>query len=144
MRQYVSRSAWRVLGLVACAALVGACHAFDPEGDEPFQPPAAFRVWWAKTEACSGRRADFDRIEWLVVEGPSFPCKSGQCVGHWESNHRIWIAREWIDDEMVVRHEMLHDLIDKPGHPAPFGTDCPLTWETWKNGAAGLRIAQID
>jgi hypothetical protein len=33
---------------------------------------------------------------------------------------------------MVVRHEMLHDLMRRSGHPnPPFGSGCPLTWETW-------------
>jgi hypothetical protein len=44
-------------------------------------------------------------------------------------------------DEMVVRHEMLHELIGKPGHPnPPFGQGCPLTWATWNGGAAGLDV----
>jgi hypothetical protein len=44
-------------------------------------------------------------------------------------------------DEMVVRHEMLHDLIGRPGHPAPpFGQGCPLTWETWNSGSAQLEV----
>jgi hypothetical protein len=33
---------------------------------------------------------------------------------------------------MVVRHEMLHDLMRRSGHPSPpFGTGCPLTWDSW-------------
>jgi hypothetical protein len=37
---------------------------------------------------------------------------------------------------MVVRHEMLHDLIGRSGHPnPPFGEGCPLTWATW-NGTS--------
>jgi hypothetical protein len=134
-----------VLCAVALGASLGACHGFDPEGDTPFDPPPAYREWWAKTQACSGLAADFDRVHWSVVDGYSFPCKSGECVGHWESNHHIWIAKRWLDDEMVVRHEMLHDLIDYPGHPnPPFGSECPLTWETWAGGAAGLRAGPID
>jgi hypothetical protein len=36
-------------------------------------------------------------------------------------------------NEMVVRHEMLHDLLDRAGHPdPPFGNPCPLTWATWQ------------
>ncbi len=33
---------------------------------------------------------------------------------------------------MVVRHEMLHELLQRGGHPTPpFGSGCPLTWATW-------------
>ena len=143
--EYVSRFAGRLLVAGVCAATMMACNGFDPEEDTPFEPPAVYREWWNKTQGCSGRKADFDRIRWSVVEGYSFPCKSGQCVGHWESNHHIWIAREWLSNEMVIRHEMLHDLLAQSGHPnPPFGADCPLTWETWKGGSAGLKVARID
>ena len=140
----VSRAASRGLWAALCAATLG-CSAFEPEGDMPFEPPATYREWWNKTQACSGRAADFDRIRWSVIEGNSFPCKSGQCVGHWESSHHIWIAKEWVSNEMVVRHEMLHDLLDEGGHPnPPFGADCPLTWESWKGSVASPELPHID
>jgi hypothetical protein len=126
-----------ILGLNGCS--------FDPEGDIPMDPPAVYREWWAKTQACSGLGGNFDRIRWSVVEGPSFPCASGQCAGHWRNDHHIFLASDWVMDEMVVRHEMLHDMIGRPGHPTPpFGQGCPLTWETWKRdglemGAGRLR-----
>jgi hypothetical protein len=45
---------------------------------------------------------------------------------------------------MVVRHEMLHDMIGMPGHPAPpFGLGCPLTWDTWDGGAPQLGISDL-
>jgi hypothetical protein len=38
---------------------------------------------------------------------------------------------------MVVRHEMLHELMRRAGHPnPPFGNGCPLTWETWPSSQA--------
>jgi hypothetical protein len=134
-------------GLCWAAALLVSMSGcgFDPEGDQPLDPPAVYREWWAKTEACSGLTGDFDRVNWVVVEGPSFPCSSGQCAGHWSSlGHQIFLAREWASDEMVVRHEMLHDLIGRPGHPnPPFGDGCPLTWATWDGGAAGLDVTRL-
>lgn len=133
------------LTVLMAVFVIGGCSSFDPQGDSPYEAPAVYRTWWSKTQACSGKAASFDKIKWNVVEGNSFPCKSGQCVGHWESNGNIYIASEWVDNEMVVRHEMLHALLDKPGHPnPPFGADCPLTWETWRGGVAGLKIQQID
>src|SRR5688500_18177656 len=116
---------------VALATLLAAC-GFDPAGSQPWEPPAIYREWWAATEACSGLSGDFDRVEWMVVPGESFDCASGQCVGHWDTDHKIWLADEWKEHEMVVRHEMLHDLMRRSGHPnPPFGNGCPLTWETW-------------
>jgi hypothetical protein len=131
---------FRALGLLT---LLSGC-GFDPEGDTPMTPPAVYREWWAKTESCSGRTGDFDRLRWSVIEGYSFPCSSGDCAGHWRTNHHVFLASEWVMDEMVVRHEMLHDLLGKPGHPdPPFGIGCPLTWESWNGGAAGLDMARI-
>jgi hypothetical protein len=38
---------------------------------------------------------------------------------------------------MVVRHEMLHDLLGRAGHPdPPFGSPCTLTWATWQGDRA--------
>ena len=117
---------------------------FDPEGDVPLNPPPIYREWFAKTEACSGRTGDFDRLNWSVIEGHSFPCSSGECAGHWRTSHHIFLAGDWVMDEMVVRHEMLHDILDRTGHPdPPFGEGCPLTWATWNGGAAGLEVGRV-
>jgi hypothetical protein len=114
---------------------------FDPEGDVPLDPPPIYREWFAKTEACSGRTGNFDRLRWSVIEGHSFPCSSGQCAGHWRTSHHIFLAGDWVMDELVVRHEMLHDLLGRTGHPdPPFGVGCPLTWASWNGGAAGLSV----
>ena len=86
-----------------------------------------------------GASGNFDRVRWSVVAGHSFPCASGKCAGHWEPGHEIYIAQDWTTNEMVVRHEMLHDLIGRAGHPdPPFGSPCPLTWSTWQGDRAPL------
>jgi hypothetical protein len=105
-------------------------------------PPDFYRAWFAKTEACSGITGDFDRIKWFEVPGNEFDCPSGQCVGRWNTDHSIFISQAWTDNEMVVRHEMLHDLIGHPGHPdPPFGSPCPLTWATWRGGSGDTTSA---
>jgi len=134
----------RLLAVLICA-LLGGC-GFDPAGEQPLDAPAVYRTWWNKTEACSGLSGDFDRIEWLVVPGHGFACSSGQCAGHWESSHRIYIASDWTRNEMVVRHEMLHELLRRGGHPdPPFGKGCPLTWATWPGGdGAGQQADSVN
>ena len=129
----------RLLSSLLALMLVAAC-GFDPGDDSPMAPPAVYREWWAKTEACSGLSGDFDRVEWSMVAGHSFPCASGTCAGHWEPGHRIYLAQDYTMSEMVVRHEMLHDLLDRAGHPdPPFGDPCPLTWATWQGDRGPLR-----
>jgi hypothetical protein len=122
-----------VLGLAGCG--------FDPEGDVPMNPPAVYREWWAKTEACSGISKPFEQVRWYEIEGEGFPCPSGTCAGRWQKEHTIYLASRWAQHEMVVRHEMLHALIGEPGHPPElFEQACPLTWTTWP-GAASTSVA---
>jgi hypothetical protein len=131
-----------LLSLAPAVLLLGSC-GFDIAGSESIEPPGVYREWWDKTESCSGLSGDFERVEWLVVPGYSFECSSGQCAGHWRRGHQIYIAQDWMMNEMVVRHEMLHDLLNGGGHPnPPFGEGCPLTWETWSSNA-GLRVAGL-
>ncbi len=112
---------------------------FEPSGDTRIKPPLLYREWWAKTEACSGRVGDFGRVRWFVVEGHSFDCPGGQCAGRWESGHAIYLASDYEANELVVRHEMLHELLGRPGHPdPPFGPECPLTWSSWRGDRAAI------
>jgi len=133
----------RLVGAAGLLAAATGC-GFDPVGDVPLDPPPIYREWFAKTEACSGRMGSFDRLRWSVIEGYSFSCSSGECAGHWRTNHHIFLAGDWVMDEMVVRHEMLHDILGVTGHPdPPFGDGCPLTWATWNGGAAGLEVGRV-
>jgi hypothetical protein len=129
----------RTLISISSALLVLAACGFDPDDDSRMSPPAIYREWWAKTEACSGLSADFDRVKWSVIPGYGFDCASGTCAGHWEPDHHIYLASDWTGNEMVVRHEMLHDLLNRAGHPdPPFGDPCPLTWATWQGDRGPL------
>lgn len=131
------------LFLLLLALLLPGC-GFNVAGDAPMDPPPVYRTWWAQTEACSGLAGDFDRVEWLVVPGHSFPCSSGNCAGHWQPGHQIFLASDWTMNELVVRHEMLHDLLQHSGHPdPPFGHGCSLTWESWVGGPAPLEVSSV-
>lgn len=130
------RALWCCLVLSLLPGLEG-CSSFAPSDARPLDAPAGFAAWWQKTEDCSGRTGDLHRIRWFVVPGDGFACPGGECVGRWQDGHDIYISEAWLDNEMVVRHEMLHDLLGKPGHPnPPFGQGCPLTWATWNGGSA--------
>jgi hypothetical protein len=129
----------------ALMILAAAGCRLEPTGAAAWEPPPVYREWFAKTEACSGLRGRFDRIDWYVVPGHSFPCDGGDCTAHWSSDHTIHIAEDWVASEMVVRHEILHDLLGRAGHPEPpFGSPCPLTWETWPaSGGSAVRSAHL-
>ena len=107
-----------------------------PDGAEAFVPPAEYQAWWASTEGCADIQGDFGRIKWYVVPGVStFPTEEGEKVGirvKTGNDVRIVLAGNYVEHEMVVRHEMLHALLNRPGHPTEFFQDrCHLTWETW-------------
>ena len=129
-----SRSAPHALLVAGCTAALAGCSSFTPTNDKPYTPPAEYRKWFDETQACSGLTGNFDRIKWFVVDGTEFDCPSGKCVGRWNSDHDIFIASSWVDNELVVRHEMLHALLDREGHPLEYFRDrCGLTWDSWSS-----------
>lgn len=101
---------------------------------------AKYSAWFAKTESCSGLAGNFQNVAWYTVPGAeTFETPEGPKVGMWERNGRetrIIIAGRYIGHEMVVRHEMLHHLLNREGHPSEFfAGKCRLTWETWSQSA---------
>jgi hypothetical protein len=120
--------------LMVCSVSWGCEGSFaPPPGTHRFEPPAAYRDAWASVEACSGLRGDMSRVRWYAIPGvASFPCGEGrECFGMWRSPHSIYVA-EWasemrFNNYLVVRHEMLHDLLGGGGaeggsHPTVFST----------------------
>jgi hypothetical protein len=76
----------------------------------------------------------------VVPNAETFETPAGEKVGMWEKSGnttRIIIAGRYLDHEMVVRHEMLHHLLDREGHPQEFfAARCHLTWDTWTASVA--------
>ena len=120
---------------------LAACEMLGPPGDLPpdaqlMRAPEAYVAWWQQTEACAGIQGDFDAIRWYVVpDASTFDTPSGPKVGLWShasDGMRIVIADHYAEHELVVRHEMLHALLDRGGHPREyFNRRCGLTWERW-------------
>jgi len=107
-----------------------------PESAIAFSPPPEYKVWWARTEACSGRPRRPTGIAWYVVpEVSGFMTSQGQVVAIWSrgtDGARIVIAGAYLASELVVRHEMLHALLDRPDHPPAYFVDrCHLTRDSW-------------
>ena len=129
---------------LAVLALLAACEALAPAAPLPadaqlMSPPPEYLDWWRKTEACSGRQGDASRIEWFVVPGQAvFETDEGEKVGLWSRSGegtRIVLAGNYTGNELVIRHEMLHALLNHEGHPREyFVSRCHLTWESWQGG----------
>ena len=143
----------RGAALPALVALVSSCATLSPgeslpTGAQPVEAPVEYAAWWSATESCSQLSGSYDRVEWYVVPGvSSFPTEVGEKVGLWirsGSRRQIVIAERYLEHEMVVRHEMLHDLLSREGHPEPyFAERCHLTWETWAESGTDLAAAHI-
>lgn len=122
-------SAWRKLALTAairgqCSGLVlsgllgcGVTDPSFPDGQvQRFAPKPIFALWWQLVETCSGLRGDFSRVQFykslgqLVIDGKSV-------AGYWSpEGNRIALADIAATDGRVVRHEMLHALLQSGDH----------------------------
>ena len=142
---FLPRRRW----LSVAAVAFGGCSSFAPTeadlpvGAVPMVAPAAYAEWFSRTQACSGLEGQIQQIQWFVVPDANvFETPAGPKVGMWEKTGgvaRIIIAGNYAGHEMVVRHEMLHQLLDREGHPAEYFIErCKLTWETWPTHLAGL------
>lgn len=137
---------WVVVGLL----VAGACEqSLAPVNARPASALSSYDAWWRETEACSGLNGDLQRVEWFTVPADSdggFWCEDGPdhtCAGEWMAPHSIFLAgpspgypEGYAADEWTVKHEMLHDLVGVPGHPASFD-DCRLASRT-PDGVYGL------
>jgi hypothetical protein len=103
-----------VCGLVACSLITGSL----PAGTEPFVPPAVYTRWWVMTEACSGRSGDLGAVHWYRVPGSQFVDDGRVAAGAWnQSGNRILLAQKSLEQGPLVRHEMLHALLQSGRHP---------------------------
>lgn len=93
-----------------------------PSGAVPFEPPQAYATWWQLTSACSGITGDFDAVRWYVVPGAeTIPVRGREYHGAWyRDGNRIVLAERAQQSGPLVRHEMLHALIDRGGHPREY------------------------
>lgn len=116
------------LCLVACSALTDP----GPEDDavlERYPPFEVYTEWWDELQACAGEAGDLDRVRFHVVLAPlgvsgrQFVCGPGtrECAGRWIPPHDILLGPGFLLSEVIVKHEMLHDLLQTTGHPDAFG-----------------------
>ncbi|MGQ0703992.1 MAG: hypothetical protein ACT4PM_12745 [Gemmatimonadales bacterium] len=126
--------------LSTCATLAMTQRGL-PLGAVPRAAPPVYRDWHEKTKDCSGLSGDFSALKWYVVPSVStFLTAGGPQVGLWageHGQHRIVIAGNYAEHEMVVRHEILHALLGRSGHPAEYFVErCHLTWDSWTESSA--------
>lgn len=107
------------LGLTFCDRIVGLVDPQFPSDAEEFSPPAVYSTWWKMTEACSGMTGSLGAITWFRTGQALHAFPSGDPLGgYWSPvGNRIVLTNDLALDGGVVRHEMLHALLRKGGHP---------------------------
>jgi hypothetical protein len=88
-----------------------------------------FALWWRMTEACSGLRGSLADVRWYVqpgLETLQIPGDAGRYGGYWWADgNRVLLTERAVTDGWLVRHEMLHALVGRAGHPREqFGDRC--------------------
>lgn len=132
----------RQLRLLPFLAFIAACGDLGfmaaVTGRRSFDPPPIYREWWSATEVCSGLRAPFQRVVWYLADGVSGDGLVAR--GRWSSPHEIIIVAGYENDQTVVRHEMLHDLLtgDRP-HAREEWDSCGLGFESLPTAPLPLR-----
>lgn len=108
------------LAVACCAILLSCDFPFAPDfpADEliPFEPPQQYAYWWSLVEACSRRTGSLSAVRWYRTSGRPLVIHGRKYDGYWwEGGNRIAVV-----DPLrgaVVRHEMLHALLSRGGHP---------------------------
>ena len=112
--------------LTALLSTTTSCVApFEPpSGTYRFVPSARYHDLWARVSDCAGLTGDIRKVEWNVVPGDFFQCGDQACEGLWVAPHSIFLAESTVNDSLTgyftVRHEILHELVRKAGHPSVF------------------------
>ena len=129
-RRLTTRSrplAHAVAALVAGAAMLallscGLLNPDFPDGARRYQPSIRYKGWWQAVEACSGRTGLLGAIRWYTAGDETIPytIDGVNGIAYRGDVPVIVIAARHVNDGAVVRHEMLHVLLDRDGHPGEY------------------------
>src|SRR5918995_60984 len=111
-----------LLGSSACAAPRAAGAPLAPLGRSWAVPTLGlYQEWWDKTVACSGQSGNMKNVSFYAVDAPAGAIElAGEMAHAWwvREGNRIYLPANALGHEWLVRHEMLHALLQKGSHPA--------------------------
>lgn len=112
----------RLLMIFALAGCGDVSAPAWPTGVVPLVPrPVQFQSWWRMVEACSGVHGDLDAVSWYRERTGVITVDGEQYDGYWfGAGNRIVLASDAEFDGRIVRHEMLHALLQNGGHPEEY------------------------
>lgn len=105
-----------LLGIALSAA---ACYSIiEPESTLPpdaarTDPPADYALWYSEAEQCTGVTGSFAGVRWFAVPHDRWwdPVWQQFAIGTWRPPHDIYLARPQLDNEELIKHEIVHDLL---------------------------------
>jgi hypothetical protein len=102
--------------VLACSDAVGPVL---PKDAEQFSPPPVYSTWWAMTQTCSGLTGSMAAVTWYQTAEEVTDTHTGDVIaGYWVAgSNQIVLNSLVMLDGGTVRHEMLHALRQKGGHP---------------------------
>jgi hypothetical protein len=112
---------------LALLLLAGCFDAIQAPRDVTwFAPPAYYADLWRADLECAGATGDMGRLTFYAVPGESFTSSRGERVwGEWISPHTIYVAAVRAHSGYLIRHEMLHDILNgDPDHSSPLWQKC--------------------
>lgn len=112
-------------GLIAMAALVACTGPWEVENEVPVVPPAEYAVWFSEVEACMGAAGGavdgrFEDIRWHAALDIYHGENGTKAWGLWTEPHKITIRRDKLGSHQVVKHEIIHDLLQSGLHDERF------------------------
>lgn len=109
-------------GISGCAAPRAAGAPLAPMGRSWAVPTLGlYQEWWDKTVACSGKQGKMTDVAFYAVDAPAGAIElKGELAHAWwvREGNRIYLPASALGEEWLVRHEMLHALLQKGSHPA--------------------------
>lgn len=110
------RAVLMLSGALGCASPTEAPRSVNANGLEPLP---SYRTWWSLVERCATLDASFDEVRWYVATRVNLWDPTVKAV--WlEDGNRIVLGKDVVTDGRVVRHEILHALLRRSGHPPEY------------------------
>lgn len=120
MRGMLSLTLAMMLASACALPKVGGAPAAPVERNWAVPTLELYQEWWRKTEQCSGMSGDMAGVTFYAVDSPSGAISLGREVAHgwWiRDGNRIYLPANALAEEWLVRHEMLHALLQRGSHP---------------------------
>jgi hypothetical protein len=93
----------------------------------PITAKSSYALWWNVVENCSGIHGELTRVRWSMVSRPYLLKRGTDLVyGLWSPRENsITLAQGYLVEGHLVRHEMLHSLLQSGDHdPQYFRVRC--------------------